>query len=126
MATRVVTRHYDKALVPAGISTNGYSLLVRLGDEGPLPLGELAARLAMDRSTLSREIAPLIEEGLVRDDPDLSDRRRRVLELSREGRDRVRQAHPLWKQAQAELTEQFGAERAEGLVGELNALIGAR
>jgi DNA-binding MarR family transcriptional regulator len=125
MATRLVTRHYDRALAPAGLSTNGYSLLVRLGDEGPLALGTLAGRLAMDRSTLSREVAPLIREGLVRDDGDAADRRRRVLALSETGQARIRKAHPLWKQAQAELTEQFGSERADGLVVELNALIGA-
>ena len=125
MATRLVTRHYDKALAPAGVSANGYSLLVRLGDEGPLPLGELAARLAMDRSTLSRDVAPLIEEGLVRDAADAADRRRRVLALSPPGGRRVRKAHPLWEQAQAQLTEQFGDERTGELVVELNALIGA-
>jgi DNA-binding MarR family transcriptional regulator len=125
MATRLVTRHYDKALAPAGVSTCGYSLLVRLGDEGPLALGALAGRLAMDRSTLSREIAPLIRVGLVEDDPDAADRRRRVLALSTAGHERLRLAHPLWEQAQGELIERFGIARATGLVEELNALVGA-
>ena len=65
MATRLVTRHYDRALAPVGLSTNGYSILARLGRLGPLPLGALAARLGIDRSTLSREIAPLVAAGLV-------------------------------------------------------------
>ncbi len=125
MASRFVTRHYDRALAPAGISANGYSLLVRLGDEGPLPVGGLAARLAMDRSTLSREIAPLIENGLVENAGDVNDRRRRMLALSPAGHLRIEEAHPLWARAQGELVEQFGAERASGLVGELNALVGA-
>ena len=70
MASRVVTRHYDSALAPVGLSTSSYSILSRTAREGPLPLGALAARLAMDRTTLSRELAPLVDAGLVEAEPD--------------------------------------------------------
>jgi DNA-binding MarR family transcriptional regulator len=79
----------------------------------------------MDRSTLSREVAPLVDAGLVAAGPDPSDRRRRVLSLTAAGERRVRRAHPLWKEAQAELAGEFGADRTAALVGELNALAGA-
>jgi DNA-binding MarR family transcriptional regulator len=125
MATRLVTRHYDRALAPAGISTNDYSILAPLRNFGPLPLGSLAGLLGMDRSTLSREIAPLVEAGLVEASADDSDRRRRVLTVSVEGKARIRQALPLWEKAQAELTAGFGDGRTAALVGELNALAGA-
>jgi DNA-binding MarR family transcriptional regulator len=125
MATRLVTKHYDQALAPAGLSTNGYSILARLGRLGPLPLGTLAARLGMDRSTLSREIAPLIGAGFVEGQADPADRRRRILALTAEGRSRVKQAQPLWARAQGALAEAYGAERTAALVGELNALVGA-
>ncbi len=125
MATRLVTRHYDRALAPAGISTNDYSILVRLGEQGPLPLGAFAATLGMDRSTLSRELAPLDEAGLIETTADSGDRRRRVLALSPAGRRRVREAYPLWKAAQRSLVAEFGADRTASLLGELNALAGA-
>jgi DNA-binding MarR family transcriptional regulator len=125
MATRLVTKHYDRALAPAGLSINGYSILARLGQLGPLPLGALAARLGMDRSTLSREIEPLIAAGFVEARADSSDRRRRVLALSAEGKARVKLAQPLWARAQKALAEEFGPDRTEALVGELNALVGA-
>ncbi len=125
MATRLVARHYDRALAPAGISTNDYSILVRLSREGPLPLGAFASLLAMDRSTLSREIAPLVDAGLVEASADAHDRRRRVLTLSAGGEARVRLAYPLWEQAQAQLADEFGADRTAALVAELNALAGA-
>src|SRR3954447_8580003 len=110
MATRLVTRHYDRALAPAGITTNGYSILARLKFEGPLALGALAARLAVDRTTLSREIGPLVAAGLVESAADAGDRRRRLLALSDEGAARLRAARPLWEQAQAEFAAGFGAE----------------
>jgi DNA-binding MarR family transcriptional regulator len=125
MATRRVTRHYDRVLAPAGITTNGYSILARLGRLGPLPLGVLAARLGVDRSTLSRELAPLAAAGYVETVADPGDRRRRTMVLSGSGRDLVRRARPLWEKAQASLAAEFGAERAAALVGELNALAGA-
>jgi DNA-binding MarR family transcriptional regulator len=125
MATRLVTKHYDRALAPTGLSTNGYSILARLAGLAPLPLGSLAARLGTDRSTLSRELEPLVEAGLIEAHRDPADRRRRVLELTHEGTARVREALPLWERAQLELAGRFGAERTASLVGELNALVGA-
>ena len=125
MATRHVTKHYDRALASAGLSTNGYSILARLGRLGPLPVGILAARLGMDRSTLSREIAPLVAAGLVEAHTDPSDHRRRVLGLSAAGARTVKRALPLWQGAQETLAAAYGAERTAALVGELNALVGA-
>ncbi|HEY4346846.1 MAG TPA: MarR family winged helix-turn-helix transcriptional regulator [Gaiellaceae bacterium] len=125
MATRLVTKHYDRALAPAGISTNGYSILVRLGQLGPLPLGAFAARLGTDRSTLSREIAPLVEAGFVEAQADSTDRRRRVISLTPDGEARVEEALPLWSRAQEALAAEFGPDRTAALVGELNALVGS-
>ena len=122
MAARHVSRHYDRALSPAGIGVTAYAILARLDREGPLAVGALAARLAMDRSTLSREATPLVVAGLV---DAARDGRRRVLSLSPEGADRLAAARPLWEQAQTAFVEDFGADRTAGLIGELHALLGA-
>jgi DNA-binding MarR family transcriptional regulator len=125
MATRVVARHYDRALAPVGLTTNAYSLLSRLEREGVQTVGSLAAGLAMDRTTLSREIAPLVERGYVDRRPGANDRRQRVLELTRSGAALVKRARPLWAKAQEELSSTFGAARTDGLMAELHELIGA-
>jgi DNA-binding MarR family transcriptional regulator len=125
MASRVITRHYDRALAPVGLSTSAYSILARTGSEGPLPLGELASRLAMDRTTLSREVTPLMERGLLRVTMDADDRRRRVVALTRKGVGLVERARPLWAQAQKEVTDEFGATRTRKLIAEVHALVGA-
>ena len=125
MASRVITRHYDRALAPAGISASAYAILARLDREGSRPLGALAARLAVDRTTLSRELAPLVEAGLVATLADEHDRRRRILALTDAGAARVAAARPLWTRAQEELSDEFGRGRTEGLVAELHALVGA-
>jgi len=79
----------------------------------------------MDRSTLSREVAPLIASGLVDGGKDAHDSRKRVLSLSPVGSARLAEARPLWEQAQADFATAFGAERTAGLVQELHDVIGA-
>jgi DNA-binding MarR family transcriptional regulator len=125
MATRIVARHYDRALAPVGLTTNAYSLLSRLEREGAQTIGSLAAGLAMDRTTLSREIAPLVERGLVSSQPGQQDRRQRVLAVSRSGSALLKRSRPLWAKAQDELAGTFGEKRTDGLMAELHGLIGA-
>jgi DNA-binding MarR family transcriptional regulator len=125
MASRIVTRHYDSALAPIGLSTSSYSILSRTSREGPLPLGALAARLAMDRTTLSRELAPLVDAGLVEAEPDEHDRRKRIVALTDDGAALVKEARPRWARAQKELSRRFGTGRTDALMAELHALVGA-
>jgi DNA-binding MarR family transcriptional regulator len=125
MASRVVTRHYDRVLAPMGLTTSAYAVLARANSEGPLPLGALAARLAMDRTTLSRELTPLLDAGLLSAATDPADRRRRVVALTRKGEALVERARPLWAQAQKEVTGEFGVARMKELIVELHALVGA-
>lgn len=125
MASRVVTRHYDRALAPTGLTTPRYSILSRTSREGPLALGELAARLAMDRTTLTRELAPLVDAGLLTAAPSPEDRRRRVVAVTRKGARLLERARPLWAAAQDDLAAQFGVRRTDALMSELHALVGA-
>src|SRR5713226_8652250 len=125
MASRVITRRYDRALAPAGLSTSAYAVLSRASREGPLPLGALAARLAMDRTTLSRELTPLVDEGLLTAEMDAEDRRRRVVAVTRKGAALVEGARPRWAAAQQEVAGDFGIARTKELIAELDALVGA-
>jgi DNA-binding MarR family transcriptional regulator len=124
MATRAVARLYDRALEPYGLRTTQYSILARLEVEGPAAVGQLAARLAMDRTTLAREAAPLVEAGLVEEAPG-EDRRSRVLALTPEGLERVESARPAWREAQRQVRNELGYDRVQELLGELRALLGA-
>ena len=124
MATRAVARIYDESLAPYGLRTTQYSILARLEVEGPAPVGHLAARLVMDRSTLAREAAPLVRVGLVAEEAG-PDRRQRLLSLTTEGLSRLETARPGWRDAQRLVREELGRERTDGLLGELRALVGS-
>jgi DNA-binding MarR family transcriptional regulator len=122
MAARSLTRIYDRALEPAGVRTTQFSVLARLLEEGPLPLTHLAGRLAMDRTTLARDLRPLERRGLVAISVG-ADRRVRMAELTPAGRRLVDEVRPLWKQVQRDVRAQLGPDHVARLMDELRAAI---
>ena len=74
------------------ISPPGLTLLRRIQEEGPLPLGELARRTEMDPAATGRQIRQLEESGFVRRGPSADDGRVtevRVTPAGREARRRI-------------------------------------
>jgi DNA-binding MarR family transcriptional regulator len=121
MATRSVNRLYDRALSPAGLRVTGYSIMSRLAQEGPMSVGELAGRLAMDRTTCTREVAPLVESGLVEEMAG-ADRRRRLLRLTSLGERKRAEAYPLWERAQRLVAGELGETGVADLLARLGRL----
>jgi DNA-binding MarR family transcriptional regulator len=120
-ATRELTRRYDDALRPAGLRTTQLSLLSRLADEGSMPVTQLAARLGVDRTSLTRELAVLTRRNLVAAER-ATDRRSRVISLTTAGRQALGVAWPLWEEAQAAALAGLGAQRIERLMDDLRAV----
>jgi DNA-binding MarR family transcriptional regulator len=120
MAARALTRVYDRALDPAGIRTSQFSILARLLEEGPLSVTHLAGRLAMDRTTLARDLRPLERRGLVSVKVG-SDRRVRMAELTAAGHRLVDEVRPLWKEVQRDVRGELGYDRVARLMDELRA-----
>jgi DNA-binding MarR family transcriptional regulator len=123
MATRSVSRLYDRALSQAGLRVTGYSILSRLAGEGPLSVGELAGLLAMERTTCTREVAPLVRAGLVEAAAG-TDRRRRLLRLTSLGEKKRADAHPIWERVQRQVAAEFGGAEIEDLLIRLRRLTG--
>jgi DNA-binding MarR family transcriptional regulator len=111
-AARWISQLYDRQLAPAGITSSQFAVLSQLDHQGTAGIVELADSLVMDRTTMTRTIAPLERAGFVAVKSDESDRRRKVLTLTREGRKRLTTARPLWRRAQAAFEEHFGAQQA--------------
>ena len=113
-ATRQVTQIYDQALREVGLRVTQYSLLSNLERQGGLTISELAERLFMDRTTLTRNLRPLETQGLVRLAPG-ADRRSRAVELTDAGRDAIAAARPLWQQAERAFRRAMGRDEAADL-----------
>ncbi|WP_298235114.1 MarR family winged helix-turn-helix transcriptional regulator [uncultured Azohydromonas sp.] len=109
--TRRITAVYDRELAAAGLRVTQYSLLSVLrhaaGAEG-MPVTELAARMDMDRTTLTRNLKPLIDQGHAALASDAQDRRVRRALLTPQGAAALEAARPHWLRAQQEVNRTLG------------------
>ncbi len=105
-AARAITQHYDRHLRPAHLRTTQFTLLVVLALEGPLPVTRLADRLATERTTLTRNLRPVIARGLVKTEPG-ADRRVQMLAITSKGIAAARAALPSWREAQRTIVGHF-------------------
>jgi DNA-binding MarR family transcriptional regulator len=120
-ASRALTQLYDDALAPAGLRLTQFSLLRTLARLGPQRITALAGAALLDRTALSRNLDPLVAQGLVRIVPG-HDARTREVALTRAGIAAIRAAEPHWKRAQAQVSKRLGAERLGSLIATLAEL----
>ncbi len=111
---RGVTRLYDEALAPTGLRLTQYSLLANLDRLGSIAMTDLAEVLSMDRTTLTRNVAPLERDGLLSLRP-AGRGRTKLVALTARGRRRLRDAFRLWEQAQQHFSALVGEEVASTL-----------
>ncbi len=116
--TRAITNYYDDMLRPTGLRASQVPLLVASYLAGPRTLNELAQFLALDRTTLTRNLKPLEEARLVDIVPG-EDQRTRIVSLTEAGRSTLLGLLPLWEQAQAHVVVGMGAERFAALLDNL-------
>lgn len=112
-AARALARRFDAALAPLGISHGQYSLMVSLNQPVPPRLGETAAFLAMDRTTLTANLKPLERQGYVKVVPDKEDRRSRRLVLTESGHEILIKAAPIWRSTHDEVDAHISGQPAE-------------
>lgn len=121
-ATRGVTQLYESALAPSRLKATQLPILVGLGSAGDLSVSTLADALALDRTTLTRNLKVLEGRGLVSSRDDAGDARVRIVSLTLEGADVLSGALTRWERMQREVEETFGRERLRALYAELEAL----
>ena len=119
-AARMVSQVYDQELAAVDLSLNEYSIL-RHASRGPCLLGELADALGMERTTLTRNLRPLIDAGWVKETRG-DDARQRVISLTANGSKRITRARPHWRRAQQKIDELYGESRTMRLRVELEQL----
>ncbi|NPV56085.1 MAG: winged helix-turn-helix transcriptional regulator [Anaerolineae bacterium] len=120
-ATRLVTQFYDRALAPAGLRSTQFSLLNVLAMVPALRMQDLADILAMDRTTLTRNLKPLLKQGWVKTTVG-ADRRARMVQITPGGRNVMHGAQPMWEEAQKYITERLGADTWDGVMEDLHRL----
>ncbi|MCF3144147.1 MarR family winged helix-turn-helix transcriptional regulator [Streptomyces platensis] len=87
-----------------------YLLLNRLDQEGPMGVKALAAGMGIDSSTVTRQVAPLVDSGLVSRATHPEDGRAVVLQLSERGHARLEEVRTSRRALMALVTEQWSEE----------------
>ncbi|MET8094937.1 MarR family transcriptional regulator [Streptomyces sp. NPDC005236] len=106
-----------------------YLLLNRLDKEGPMGVKALAASMGIDSSTVTRQVAPLVDTGLVKRTSHPEDGRAVVLQLSPRGQSRLDEVRTSRRQLMAELTHEWAPEEREvfcALLTRFNTALSAR
>jgi DNA-binding MarR family transcriptional regulator len=116
--TRRVTAVYDHALAPCGLRGTQFSLLSNLLALQAPTLSVLAEAMDMERTTLTRNLRPLIAAGWVSLRPGHNPRNREA-RMTSAGRAKWVQAKPHWRRAQSALNSALG----EAEVARLHRLV---
>lgn len=102
-AARALSRRFDEAMRPVGITSGQFSLLNGLNRPEPPTIGAVAALLVMDRSTVTANLKPLERMGAVAMTVDAKDRRGRRVALTDTGRALLAAATPIWRAVHGEI-----------------------
>ena len=108
-AARVVSLIFDRHLEPYGLTITQFGLLAYINTFDGIGIGELAGKLVMDPTTVTRNLRPLQGRGLVAFAADPKDKRARQLHLTAAGRDAYKTAKPGWAKAQHEVESTLGS-----------------
>ncbi len=112
-------------LADVGVTEQQWRVLRVLQEEGPREPTQIAERACLLLPSLTRILKKLEDKNLIRRRPDLNDRRRQIIEISKEGQEIIH-ANLSKMLQQAEQTRRIlGAERHDlllDLLGELHDL----
>ena len=104
--TRRITRVYDAQLAAQGIKTTQYSLMVNAA-AAPRTVSDLAAIMDMERTTLTRNLRALVNQGWLSHGVG-RDLRTRVVSITPAGRRILAAAKPYWRAAQLQVEALLG------------------
>jgi len=122
LLSRMISGIYDDALAESGLKVSQFSLLTAIANgDDPRP-AELAKSLAMDESTMSRNVARMCARGWLRLAPGDDDRRSHQIEITAKGVALLEKCYPAWQKAQREIARRLGAEGVKSLRLVMNKL----
>ena len=116
--TRRMTALYDRELAPTGLRLTQYALLATLrreGGEAGVAVSDLAEAMDMDRTTLTRNLRPLLDRDLAALAADQADARVRRAVITRRGLAVFEAAVPRWRVAQEFVTRTLGESNVAAL-----------
>ena len=123
-SARKITQFYENSLREAGIKPTQFSILAALANTGPIQLTQLADRLVLERTSLTRNLNVLERNTWIDIQPGEEDSRQRVVSLTRNGYKQLDHAIPYWQKAQKAIARDMGQDTITGLRRTLDEMTG--
>jgi DNA-binding MarR family transcriptional regulator len=117
-AARAVTMLYDNAVKSSGLQSTQFSLLQVISKSDSIRISDLAAKMGTDRTTLTRNLAILERDGLIKISEG-TDHRTRNVTATQKGRSAIVRAIPLWNEVQHKVKQKMGESSWQGLMQSL-------
>ena len=108
LLSRKLTRVYDDALRPVGLTSSQLNILVAIAADPGARAAELHQRLELEQSSFSRNAALMERRGWIEKQPVEGDRGQELL-LTKQGTALVIEALPCWRAAQREVKRMLGS-----------------
>lgn len=105
-SARLVGQHFDEALQSLDLKTTQVTLLMLVDTHPASPMHVIAEAAGLSPSTLSRNLQPLVKNGLI--EVTGSNRAGKHATLTRKGARLVEKAFPIWTKVQNEFSDAFG------------------
>jgi DNA-binding MarR family transcriptional regulator len=122
LAARRITAFLNRRMQGSGLSLAQFSLMAQIAAARDDTLSELAQRIGLDQSTLSRNLQVLEGAGLVEIATTGADARRRAVWLTEKGAQSLEAGLADWKRAHGELAKRLDPEAARRLALAAEAL----
>jgi DNA-binding MarR family transcriptional regulator len=121
-AARSITYVYDAALKPAGLRATQFTVLNVIRRLAPAAMTRIAEVAVIDRTTLTRSLALLERDGMIRAVRSADGREKRYA-LTGSGERALARALPLWERTQARVLAVLDGDRVERLFEDLGRLV---
>jgi len=108
-AARTVTSLYDAAMQRAGLGSASFTILVGVAKSEPVAIGVLAKTLAIDPTTMTRNLGRMEKRGFLTVSAR-SLKRQRFVTLLPAGRKALERCMPFWREVQEQVVGKIGSD----------------
>ena len=106
-AARAVSKQYGAAMKDSDVEATQFSVLFILSRSGALSITDLANKMGLDRTSMSRNLTPLQTHGYI-SVSDIGMTRAREVTITEIGKEALHDLMPMWRKAQAAFSERMG------------------
>jgi MarR family transcriptional regulator, lower aerobic nicotinate degradation pathway regulator len=118
-----INRQIERVLSPHGLNVRQYGLLLLLQARGAQAQIELSQQVGVDRTTVMRTVDLLEAQGMVRRDPDSSDRRKHSVAITDTGLELLVRTRPAVQRAKEKITTTLSKQQQADLLRLLRPML---